>query len=272
MATPARGDHENQAGNCLVEPETGRLLAVDLQVAGWLGVDTESPDSCFLTRLLPALADEPWSSQWAVAGHERHTFETLAVRSDRTEFRAEVRISTLFGPEKNRLLVSIWPLNVPPALAPYRDPLTHLPDRRELATRRMQWQNQSSGKSVPHAVLFMDLDGFKQINDRHGHAVGDRVLTALASRWQRGVREEDLLVRYGGDEFVVLLAGIRSREEVEPILARLVAATAKPIEVDNLKLNVSVTIGVALADDTSADLDQLLAEADRAMYALKRGL
>ena len=74
-----------------------------------------------------------------------------------------------------------------------------------------------AARPMPHAVLFMDLDNCKSVNDSHGHAVGDTVLAALAARWQACVRDGDSIARYGGDEFVALLANIRSREEIQTI-------------------------------------------------------
>ncbi|MCA9230911.1 MAG: GGDEF domain-containing protein [Planctomycetales bacterium] len=118
-------------------------------------------------------------------------------------------------------------------------------------------------KSIPHAVLFIDLD-------EHGHAFGDRVLVALAARWQQCFRSEDLIARYGGDEFVVLLAEILNEQELQPIVARLTSTTSEPIIIDGVRLTVTAAIGVAMAGDTSVELNKPLAEADRDMYASKR--
>lgn len=151
----------------------------------------------------------------------------------------------------------------------YCDVVTGLPDRRALAAHRMKLLDDANGK-LPHAVLFLDLDNFKQINDSLGHAIGDQVLAILADRWRKSLRGRDLIVRYGGDEFVVLLAGVRSHVDVQPIIERLRSATIAPIQIDSHSLEVSVAIGVALAEDAATSLEDLLDIADRAMYSAKR--
>jgi len=151
-----------------------------------------------------------------------------------------------------------------------KDAVTGLPDRRALEHCRRSWQSREPTEPTPHAVLFMDIDDFKQVNDRLGHAAGDRVLAELAERWEGCIRGEDLIARYGGDEFVVLVKQVSCRREVEPIVKRLTLATQRPIEIDEQTIKLSVTIGVAIAEDTTDDLGQSIAAADSDMYAAKR--
>ena len=118
------------------------------------------------------------------------------------------------------------------------------------------------------AILFVDLDGFKQVNDMHGHAVGDRVLQETAKRLRSAVRATERIARLGGDEFVVLV------EEDAPgaglaAARRLVRALALPQEINNHEIHLSASIGVALYPDDSRDLDELLQQADLAMYRVK---
>lgn len=151
----------------------------------------------------------------------------------------------------------------------YRDVVTGLPDRRALEMFRTRWQADADGK-LPHALLFLDLDNFKYVNDSLGHTVGDKVLGVLAERWRKALRGGDLIVRYGGDEFIALLAGVRSADDVRPIVDRLQSMTISPIVIDGHTLQIDVAIGVALAADTSQPLEELIVAADQAMYAAKR--
>jgi diguanylate cyclase (GGDEF)-like protein/PAS domain S-box-containing protein len=124
----------------------------------------------------------------------------------------------------------------------------------------------SPGSGV--GLLFIDLDGFKQINDRHGHAVGDRVLEIVARRARGAVRPLDHIGRLGGDEFVVVAPGLPSIETARALAGRVSDAIGGVAEIDDLRVEIAASIGVAWAD--SGDADVLLAEADRAMYAAKR--
>lgn len=119
------------------------------------------------------------------------------------------------------------------------------------------------------AVLVADLDGFKEINDAHGHAVGDQLLIAIAARLTRCVREMDTVARLGGDEFVLLLEDLRKREEAVRIAEKLVAEVNQPVELPPGPLKVSVSIGVAYFPEDADGPEHLLQQADRAMYAAK---
>ena len=123
---------------------------------------------------------------------------------------------------------------------------------------------------APLAVLFLDLDGFKRINDQHGHAMGDELLRDIASRLQRTVRETDFVARWAGDEFVVLLEGVTS-DAPEPLAHKLIEVIEEPLSAGGVTLQVSTSIGVALFVHDAAETPQeLLKRADEAMYNAKR--
>jgi diguanylate cyclase (GGDEF)-like protein len=119
------------------------------------------------------------------------------------------------------------------------------------------------------AVLFVDLDHFKGINDRYGHAVGDAALQAIADRARKTVRPGDTVARLSGDEFVILCEGV-TEAEVHSIAERLVRSMAEPLEVENQIVSLSGSIGVAFATHTDETLDDLIRRADKAMYQAKR--
>ena len=150
------------------------------------------------------------------------------------------------------------------------DTLTGVPNRRLLTDRLEQAISRSHRNGKPIAVCYLDLDGFKAINDHHGHEVGDRLLIALAARMKEVMREGDTLARMGGDEFVALLLDLADMAASVPLLARLLAAAAQPVHIDDLVLNVSASVGVTFypqAEDGDADL--LLRQSDQAMYQAK---
>ena len=126
-------------------------------------------------------------------------------------------------------------------------------------------QAQRRGKLL--AVVYLDLDGFKRVNDSHGHAAGDMLLMTLATRMKQALREGDTLSRIGGDEFVAVLIDLEDASACLPMLARLRDAAAQPIPFGDLSLQVSASLGVAFFPQTGElDADQLLRQADQAMY------
>jgi diguanylate cyclase (GGDEF)-like protein/PAS domain S-box-containing protein len=150
------------------------------------------------------------------------------------------------------------------------DALTGLPNRLLLADRLEQAIIQSERQGSSLALVYLDLDGFKAVNDQHGHTVGDALLITLSQRMRAMLREIDTLARIGGDEFVVVLVNLDNQQDCEPLLERLLRSAADPVIVDGLILQVSASIGVTLYPKDNVDADRLLRHADQAMYGAKQ--
>lgn len=151
------------------------------------------------------------------------------------------------------------------------DMLTGLPNRLLLFDRLGFALEHTRQERRDLAVFFIDLDGFKEVNDEHGHDAGDFLLIEIASRLTNVLRAEDTLARLGGDEFVAVLPGIRGRDQLEPILKRMLVEMNRPVIMDdNTALKVTASIGISLFDG-SRDLgvNQLVTQADQAMYQAK---
>jgi diguanylate cyclase (GGDEF)-like protein len=150
------------------------------------------------------------------------------------------------------------------------DPLTGLPNRVLLSDRLQQAMSQSQRQGRTLAVIYLDLDGFKPINDRHGHAIGDQLLVTLAQRMKEVLREGETLSRIGGDEFVAVLVDLEEPQDCTPVLYRLLQAAAEPIIAGDFTLSVSASIGVTFFPQDNGDADLLLRHADQAMYQAKQ--
>ncbi|MBB4017060.1 MULTISPECIES: GGDEF domain-containing protein [Chelatococcus] len=149
------------------------------------------------------------------------------------------------------------------------DPLTGLPNRRVLSRAFEEVRQRPERGGATLAFMLIDLNGFKAINDRHGHPVGDRLLVVVAQRLGGALPREATLSRLGGDEFAVLCPHIAGREDAEAIARRLVEVIAEPIVLDGTRHAVSAAVGVAVCPIAGAVVDDLMRDADAALYAAK---
>jgi len=149
------------------------------------------------------------------------------------------------------------------------DVLTGTPNRRLLADRLRQAIQHCARSGKSSAVCFLDLDGFKAVNDQFGHAVGDQLLISVAAQLRAVMRADDTLARLGGDEFVLLLSDIGSPEECTLILDRVLLAVARPVQIGPHRIHTSASIGVSLYPADNVDADTLLRHADQTMVRAK---
>jgi diguanylate cyclase (GGDEF)-like protein len=151
----------------------------------------------------------------------------------------------------------------------HHDQLTGLPNRLYLAAHLPEALAAAKRTGTPLAVLFLDLDRFKHINDTRGHETGDKLLQAVAERIREAVRTDDVVVRMGGDEFIVVLGTVKNSEQVNETAARINSALATPVVIDGRPLVTTASIGVSLYPRDGQDADALLRHSDTAMYQAK---
>jgi diguanylate cyclase len=149
------------------------------------------------------------------------------------------------------------------------DTLTGLPTRLDFESRLLAASRKCDTKSSQLAVLFIDLDGFKPVNDNYGHSTGDRVLEQVGRRLRTVSRGADLTARVGGDEFLLLMSNVVSRDAVAQVSTRLIEALSQSYKVDDRELTISCSVGIAMYPD-GCEPGKLIARADAAMYSAKR--
>lgn len=158
------------------------------------------------------------------------------------------------------------------------DSLTRLPNRdgfnqrlqQELLLTHAQLRDPVGSTGPSLAVLYLDLDGLKPINDQHGHHAGDQLLRIVGARLARAVRKEDMVCRMGGDEFACLLTEVKSRQHLSHLACKLFDAVSAPLKIGLLQLTVRPSIGIAVCPTDGATAQGLLRHADSAMYRAKR--
>jgi diguanylate cyclase (GGDEF)-like protein len=152
----------------------------------------------------------------------------------------------------------------------HMDALTNLPNRLALNSMMQDAMLSSRESGNLLAVCFLDLDGFKEVNDTLGHQSGDKLLIAAARRMKKVIRESDIVIRLAGDEFVLLLGGIHQEDDLETSVGRILKALAASFMIDGQNVTISASIGVSLYPTDGTATNDLVTHADTAMYQAKR--
>ena len=151
-----------------------------------------------------------------------------------------------------------------------RDPLTGLANRRLLADRMSMALVHAQRNTIPMAVVYMDLDGFKQINNRLGHSAGDALLKMVAGRLVETVREEDTVARLGGDEFIVVLPHLSGIDAAATVASKMIEAVSHPYDIEGQSVSITASAGIGIYPLHGEDADRLMKNADLALYQAKR--
>lgn len=207
---------------------------------------------------------------------EHLTYRCQHRRANGTEYPVEVRLN--FSREEEPPVFMAIAVDITSRLEAedrlkslaHQDALTGLPNRIVFLDRLEQACLAASRTSRQVAVMFMDLDHFKQVNDRYGHEIGDQVLQAVAARLKMSVRSADTVARLGGDEFVIVAAGIRDVSDAEQLARKIVENMAVPLDIPGHHLRITASLGVALYPTDDSDGEGPLRHADTAMYKIKK--
>ncbi|MFO0232249.1 MAG: putative bifunctional diguanylate cyclase/phosphodiesterase [Burkholderiales bacterium] len=263
--------------------EGDRGIEVSAQLAQLLGMDPDAPPASIEELLDYVVEDDRAGAQRSVEAalrEPRRLTGELRLRDARGEVRwfastiasqadEDGRVTRLRGAMLDVTARRLAESRVQ-RLA-YHDDLTGLPNRAAFMEHIGESIAQARARSSRFALLFLDLDGFKEINDSLGHDAGDDLLRQVSQRIRACLRQADRLARFGGDEFLVLIDPVRKRRDVEVVTRKILKAVATPLKLDGLMATVSASIGIAMFPDDGGDPPRLLKNADAAMYQAKQG-
>jgi diguanylate cyclase (GGDEF)-like protein len=261
-------------GIAFVAPEPWRIVFANATLAQWLGEPiVDRPLTELLGGITPnqvqARLRQVWQSEL-----DHTDFSAGLIPSDKTQrpVPVEIRIVAVQLAEQRLIGMVIRKTDSTKTRlsAGRHDPLTGLADRSELLSRLETLLGGDRSADQRVAVLFIDLDHFKNVNDQYGHLVGDRALSEVARRLVHCTRASDKVYRYGGDEFVVLVEQVAGEYKIERVVARIHEELDQPFAIRNEEVCLSASIGVAEVGAAHTTPEEVLFEADRAMYAAKR--
>jgi diguanylate cyclase (GGDEF)-like protein/PAS domain S-box-containing protein len=261
---------------CLVDASDWRIAYANQRLMRLTGCASASAVGRNLFELVPELGYVEVRSQLAelAAGKRDAALVTLLDASDDERVFALVRARRIASDGRVWLALVLEAVSAGAADESSRregiDPLTGLADRGVILDKLARILDGDRFEDRRCAVLFVDVDGFKQVNDVYGHLVGDRVLGEVARRVAGSVRARDCVARFGGDEFLVLLERIGGHGEIDSVVRRVQAAFERPIVLPQGEVTLGVSIGAARAGDDGSSPEELIDAADRAMYAVKR--
>ena len=267
---------ETVSDACLVLTERGQIRAANPAARQLLGL-REGDDTAEVDRFVARVDEEstPFSSRLEEGVWQGEVLISAGNRQPMIHYANLQRVAQGQGGECTALLILTDPQKLGATHSrlvhrAYHDPLTGLPNRELVRARLEHSIHQSSRQQTHVAVLYLDLDGFKQVNDRFGHLSGDRLLVDLANAMLGQVRQGDTLGRVGGDEFIVVLEQVEEMEDIQRVCGKLMAAVTS-VECCGRQGMISASIGVSISPDDGGDVDTLIDRADQAMYSAKRG-
>lgn len=232
-------------------------------------LDLSLPDTNGLSTVTQVLATSPGVPVVVLSGHDDHPLALQALQHGAQDYLVKghgeadfLARSILYAIERKRAQERLTYLA-------QHDPLTGLINRTLFRDRLLQAMARSKRKDKPLAIMLLDLDRFKAVNDTLGHDVGDQLLKTVAMRLTDCVREVDTVARMGGDEFTAILEGVSGEADVAVVASRIVEALSSPLELGPHRVTVGVSVGITLYPSDDQDLNGLLRHADKAMYAAK---
>ena len=232
-------------------------------------LDLSLPDTHGLSTVTQVLATSPDVPVVVLSGHDDHPLALQALQHGAQDYLVKgqggadfLARSILYAIERKRAQERLT------HLAQY-DQLTGMINRTLFRDRLVHAMARSKRKDQPLAIILLDLDLFKAVNDSLGHGVGDQLLKAVADRLTECVREVDTVARMGGDEFTAILEGISGEADVAVVANRIVESIGTPFEIGPHRVSIGASIGITLYPLDDQDIDELLRHADKAMYAAK---
>jgi diguanylate cyclase (GGDEF)-like protein/PAS domain S-box-containing protein len=283
-----RNEREAKLFQSLVESSDDAIISktLDGTVASWnpgaqamFGYSAQEMMGHPISVLMPAdrMQEEDDILTRLRRGEKVRHFETVRVRKDGHLIHVSVTISPILDKQGHVIGASKIARDITPLLlhreqlehVAKHDPLTDLPNRHLFSDRLQQALILARRQQLVLAIVYIDLDGFKLINDNFGHLAGDQLLVTVSMRIKDALREVDTLARMGGDEFAAVLVDVQSLEDCEALLQRVLSACAEPVMIHGRVAQVSASIGITLYPEDDGTPEELIGHADQAMYRSK---